>query len=75
MLLIFLLVQLFLVSLELFDLMFQPLSFALQGLKPPVQFVELPLGTLLEFTPGLALLIGARDLFRILGSFDLVGSA
>src|SRR5207245_168667 len=59
------LVQLFLVSLEFFDLMFQLLSFAFQDFKPLAQLVELLLGTLLENTPGLALLFSSRDLFRI----------
>jgi hypothetical protein len=59
--LVLLLVQLFLVSFEFFDLMFQLLSFALQDFKPLAQFVELFLGTLLENTPGLALLFSSRD--------------
>src|ERR1051325_3911648 len=67
--LVALFVQLFLLSLELFDLTTQLLPFAFQDFKLPAQLVELLLGTLVEITIGPALMVSSRGFFRIHGSW------
>ena len=75
MILVSLLVQLFLLPLEFFDLMLQLLSFAFQAFKSLVQFVELLSRALLEIAFDLALLVFPSPVHVRGGAFGLLDSA